>query len=71
MAYLWIKLALYSVEPRTRKYVKWYRFLSFAINLSGKYWKRLLDAVTKTRLDAAKTAPKQHCIKELKQQENR
>ena len=34
----------YFVEPRTRKYVKGCGFLSFARNLSNKYWKQLLDA---------------------------
>ena len=29
----------YSIEPRTRKYVKGYGFLSFAKNLSKKYKK--------------------------------
>ena len=37
----------YSIEPRTRKYVKGYGFLSFA----RKYEKQLLD----TGLDAVKT----------------
>ena len=36
----------YSVEPRTKKYVKGYRILSFA----RKYKKRLLD----TGLDSSK-----------------
>ena len=40
----------YSVELRTRKYVKGYGFLSFA----RKYKKQLLD----TRLDAVKLLPK-------------
>ena len=40
----------YSVEPRTRKYVKGYKFLSF----SRKYKKQLLD----TGLDSLKTASK-------------
>ena len=39
----------YSIESRTRKYVKGYGFLSFARN-----YKKLLD----TGLDAAKTASK-------------
>ena len=47
-------MARYSVEPRTRKYVKGYIFLSFAKNLSKKYKKQLLD----TRLDTLKTASK-------------
>ena len=33
----------YSIELRKRKYVKGYRFWSFAINLSNKYRKKLLD----------------------------
>ena len=40
----------YSTEPRTRKYVKGYEFLSFA----KKYKKQLLD----TGLDSLKTASK-------------
>ena len=44
----------YSIEARTRKYVKRCRFLSFARNCSNKYRKQLLD----TRLDALKTASK-------------
>ena len=47
-----------SKEPRTRKYVKGYGILSFARNLSNKYGKKLLDTVTKKRLDALKTASK-------------
>ena len=34
---------IYSIEPRTRKSVKWYTFLSFARNVSRKYRKQLLD----------------------------
>ena len=40
----------YSIEPRTRKYVKEYGFLSFV----RKYKKQLLD----TGLDSLKTATK-------------
>ena len=36
------------MEPRTRKYIKGYGFLSFARNFSNKYRKQLLD----TGLDA-------------------
>ena len=42
----------YSTEPRTRKYVKGYRFLSFARNFSKKYGQKLLD----TGSDVLKTA---------------
>ena len=33
----------YSIEPRRRKYVKEYGFLSFAKNCSSKYKKQLFD----------------------------
>ena len=42
----------YSIEPRTRKYVKGYGFLSFAR-------KQVLD----TGLDAVKTASKKYSMK--------
>ena len=45
-----------SIEPRTRKYVKRYRFLSFARNLFNKYGKHSLDAAFKTGLNGLKTA---------------
>ena len=39
----------YSIEPRTRKYVKGYGFLSFGRNLSNKYIKQLMDNAIKKR----------------------
>ena len=48
----------YSIEPRFRKYVKGYGFLSFAKNFGNKYGKKLMDTATKTGIDAAKTASK-------------
>ena len=48
----------YSTEPRFRKYVKSYSFLSFARKFGDKYCKKLMDTATKTGIDAAKTAPK-------------
>ena len=39
----------HSIEPRTRKYIKGYKFLSFARNLSNKYEKQLLDTAKKPR----------------------
>ena len=48
----------YSIEPRFRKYVKGYGFLSFAKKLGNEYGKKLMDAATKTRIDAAKTTSK-------------
>ena len=48
----------YSTEPRFRKYVKGYGFLSFARKIGDKYGKKLMDTATKTGIDAAKTASK-------------
>ena len=48
----------YSTEPRFRKYVKGYGFLSFAGTFGDKYGKKLMDTATKTGIDAAKTASK-------------
>ena len=48
----------YSREPRFRKYVKGYGFLSFARKIGDKYGKKLIDTTTKTGIDAAKTASK-------------
>ena len=46
----------YSTEPKFRKYVKGYGFLSFARKFGDKYGKKLMDTATKARIDAAKTA---------------
>ena len=48
----------YSTEPKFRKYVKGYGFLSFAKNFGNKYCKNLVDTATETGMDAAKTASK-------------
>ena len=48
----------YSTEPRFRKYVKCYGFLSFAKKFGNKYGKKLMDTATKTGMDAAKIASK-------------
>ena len=48
----------YSLEPKYRKYQQGHGFLSFARKFGDKYGKKLMDAATKTRLDAAKTASK-------------
>ena len=48
----------YSTEPRFRKYVKGYDFLSFARKCGDKYGKKLMDTATKTGIDPAKTASK-------------
>ena len=56
----------YSTEPRDRRYVTGYGFLSFAKNIgknidkniSNKYNQKLVDSVKKTATDAIKTASK-------------
>ena len=48
----------YSTEPKFRKYVKGYGFLSFARKFGDKYGKTLMDTATKTGIDEAKTASK-------------
>ena len=48
----------YSTEPKLRKYVKGYGFLSFARTFGDKDGKKLTDAATKTGIDAVKTASK-------------
>ena len=48
----------YSIEPKVRKYVKGYGFLSFARRFGNKYGKKLMDTATKTGIDVAKTASK-------------
>ena len=48
----------YSAEPKFRKYIKRYGFLSFARKFDDKYGKKLMDTATKTGIDAAKTASK-------------
>ena len=45
-------------EPKFRKYVKGYGFLSFARKFGDKYGKNLMDTATKTGIDAANTAYK-------------
>ena len=46
----------YWTEPKYRKYVKGYGFLSFAKQFGDKYGKNLMDTATKAGIDAAKTA---------------
>ena len=48
----------YSAEPRFRKYIKGYGFLSFAKKFGDKYGKKLMDTETKTGTDATKIASK-------------
>ena len=48
----------YSIEPKYRKYIKGYGFLSYARTFCDKYGKKLMNTATKTGTDAAKTASK-------------
>ena len=48
----------YSTEPRFRKYVKGYGFLSLARKFGDRCGKKLMDAATKTGMNAAKIASK-------------
>ena len=48
----------YSTEPKFRKYVNGYGFLSFARKFGHKYDKKLMDTVTKTVIDPVKTVTK-------------
>ena len=48
----------YSTEPRFRKCLKGYGFLSFPRNFGNKYDKKLMDTATKTGMDAARIASK-------------
>ena len=58
----------YSAEPRFRKYVKGYGFLSFARKFGDKYGEKLMDTATKTGIDAAKAASKRVVVKLQKRQ---
>ena len=49
----------YSTEPKYRKYVKGYNFLSFARRFVDKYGKKVMGTAAKTGIEAAKTASKQ------------
>ena len=63
----------YQIEPRDRKHVKGYGFLSFAKNmdksLSNKYDKKLFDSAKKSTTDAIITASKRAIKKSQKQLE--
>ena len=52
----------YSIEPRERRYVKGYGFLSFTKiickNLSNKHGRKLADSAKKSATDALNTASK-------------
>ena len=42
----------HSAEPKFRKYVKGYEFLSFARKFGDKYGKKVMDNATKTGINA-------------------
>ena len=46
----------YSTQPKFRKYVKGYGFLSFARKFGDKYGKKLMDTATKIGIDPGKIA---------------
>ena len=53
----------HSTEPRFKKYIKGYGFLSFARKFGDKFGKKLIDAATKTGINGAKTASKRVVLK--------
>ena len=48
----------YSIEPRERRYVKGYGFLSFARNYNNKYGQKLVDSAKHSATEAFKIAGK-------------
>ena len=48
----------YSAEPKYRKDVKGYGFLSFSRKFGDNFGKKIMDTATKLGIDAAKTATK-------------
>ena len=48
----------YSLNPKYRKYVEGYDFLSFARKYGDQSRRKLIDTAKKTGKDAAKTASK-------------
>ena len=59
----------YLTEPKFRKYVKEYGFLSFAKQFGDKYGKNLMGTATKTVIDAEKLLLKELFKKLQKLQE--
>ena len=56
----------YLTQPKFRKYVKGYGFLSFARKFGDKYGKKLIDTATKTGIDKQN---KQHLKEQFKKQQ--
>ena len=59
----------YSIEPKERRFVKGYGFMSFARNFSDKYSTSLMDKGINVSKKIAKTAGKKYLKKQQKQQE--
>ena len=48
----------YPTEPKFRKFVKGYSFLSLTRKFGGKYSKKIMDTATKTGIGGKKTVSK-------------
>ena len=48
----------YSIEPRERRYVERYGFLSFVRNLNNKYGQKLIDSAKTSATDVFKITSK-------------
>ena len=57
----------YSIDPRKKRYMKGYGFMSFARNFSDKYSKSLIDIGIDVSNNFAKTAGKRILKKVQKQ----
>ena len=59
----------YSIEPRERRYVKRYGFMSFARNFNDKYSKSLMDKGIDVSKNLLKLLVKKYLKKQQKQLE--
>ena len=59
----------YSIEPREKRFVKGYGFMTFARNFSDKYSKSLMDKGIDVSKNFAKTAVRKYLKKQQKQLE--
>ena len=59
----------YSIEPRERRFVKGYGFMSFARNFSDKYSKSLMDKGIDVSKNLLKLLVKKYLKKQQKQLE--
>ena len=60
---------LYLIEPRERRFVKGYGFMSFASNFSDKYSKSLMDKGIDVSKNLLKLLVKKYLKKQQKQLE--